>query len=519
MHRGSAVVCTWFLGTAVLASGQTVFEKRISPVNANETASFQRHVRAALLVGVSKYPASSGFSALNYAAADAQDLAAVLKQQGYLVRVLADGEAMRGPIEHSLRELGEMVDGEQGTFLFYFSGHGYSQKGKNYLVPISASIDTLERDGLAVDDVEQLMAKSKARRQLMLLDACRSDEGAGTKGSDARSFSAFQAAEGFRILNSTRLGKVSYESPDLRHGVFTAFLLKGLQGDAAGKDGLVTFRDLADYVTDSVRSWSSDHNKLQIPYEAVGAKEASGDFLLARLAVNASVPTLAAPTASPTTDLDRYTAALRTHDPAVMEAEAGKISNPTLADTLRRYAQMYKNQGGSPLPGRPSLSPARNSDADPISVRKAADAAFRRKAYYEALPLYRQLADAGDASAMTAIGTMYETGGNGLPMDVNQAAQWQLKAAEAGNSDGMRTIGLDYFAGVGVPKDYDKAAFWLRKAADAGQPMAMGALGVLYRYGRGVPKDVNQAVFWLRKAAATGDPNAQQQLRELGASR
>jgi formylglycine-generating enzyme required for sulfatase activity len=72
--------------------------------------------------------------------------------------------------------------------------------------------------------------------------------------------------------------------------VFTAFVLEALNGKAAGADGLVTFHDLSDYVTDSVRRWGVNHNRVQVPYEAIGPKEASGDFLLAATAVAAPPP-------------------------------------------------------------------------------------------------------------------------------------------------------------------------------------------------------------------------------------
>ena len=153
-----------------------------------------------------------------------------------------------------------------------------------------------------------------------------------------------------------------------------------------------------------------------------------------------------------------------------------------------------------------------------IEERQKAEAAFRRGQYYAAMPVYRQLADAGDSSAMAVVGTMYEKGGEGVPKDIRLAAQWHLKAAEAGNSAAMQTIGLDYMVGDGVPQDYAKAAYWLKQAAEAGQTMAMGAIGFLYGYGRGVPKDLEQAAFWLRKAAAAGDETAKQQLRKLGLS-
>ena len=279
---------------------QGVFEKRVSPVASDEKQSFQKQVKVALVVGVSKYPEVSGFSALHYAASDAADLAALLKTQGYLVSVLTDNNATRGAIVRTFHQLSETIDPDQGTLVFYFSGHGFAIAGKNYLAPVSASESDLAREGLAVDEVEQLMQSSKARRKLMLLDACRNDPSSDSKGAGGRSFQAFQAAEGLRILNSTRAGRVSYESAELRHGVFTAFVLQGLRGQAAGSDGLVTFHDLSDYVTDGVRRWGVDHNRVQVPYEAVGEKEASGDFLLAAIPDNPPASVAATQIPAPT---------------------------------------------------------------------------------------------------------------------------------------------------------------------------------------------------------------------------
>jgi formylglycine-generating enzyme required for sulfatase activity len=270
------------LATSILHA-QGVFEKRVAPVASDEKQRFQKQVKVALVVGVSKYPEVSGFAALNYAASDATEVGATLKSQGYLVSILTDGDATRGAIVRTLHQLSDAIDPAQGTFLFYFSGHGFSIGTKNHLAPVSASESDLEREGLSIEEVEQLMAASKAKRQLMLLDACRNDPWAGSKGGGGRSFAAFEEAEGLRILNSTRLGRVSYESSELQHGVFTAFVLDALKGKAAGADGLVTFHDLSDYVTDSVRRWGVDHNRVQVPYEAVGPKEASGDFLLASI--------------------------------------------------------------------------------------------------------------------------------------------------------------------------------------------------------------------------------------------
>jgi len=189
-----------------------------------------------------------------------------------------------------------------------------------------------------------------------------------------------------------------------------------------------------------------------------------------------------------------------------------KLDISATAVTVEPPVGPGRERGLAAIPNR-LLTPNQEGS---IQERQRAEAAFRRGQYYAAMPIYRQLADAGDSSAMAAVGTMYEKGGEGVPKDIRQAVQWHLKAAEAGNSAAMQTIGLDYMSGDGMPQDYAKAAYWLQQAADAGQPMAMGAIGVLYRYGRGVPKDLKQAAFWLRKAAATGDETAKQQLQQMG---
>jgi hypothetical protein len=60
-----------------------------------------------------------------------------------------------------------------------------------------------------------------------------------------------------------------------------------LKGEAAGSDGLVTFRDVADYVRDQVREYGVKVGQVQVPFEA---GESSGDFLLARTSGRPPVP-------------------------------------------------------------------------------------------------------------------------------------------------------------------------------------------------------------------------------------
>jgi len=260
---------------AALAAAQPR-EKRITPVAGSERDTFARQGRVAVLAGIGDYPRTSSLSALRYPAADAETLTAALEAQGYNVVALKDSEATKSAVLRAIRNAGEVLDQGQGTLVFFFSGHGFEVAGKNYLATYGANSLTLSQSGLALEEVDREMRATGAARRIMWIDACRNNTAKSAEA--ARSFAAFQAAAGTRILFSTRAGRVSYENDDLRHGVFTYFLLEGLRGEAAGSDGLVTFRDLADYVTYSVRSYGLKRNEVQVPYDA---GEAAGDFLLA----------------------------------------------------------------------------------------------------------------------------------------------------------------------------------------------------------------------------------------------
>lgn len=68
------------LGLASLAAAQSA-DTAAAP--AQSPAPFLNEKKVALLVGISDYPPESGFPKLQFAAKDAQDLAAVLQHQGY----------------------------------------------------------------------------------------------------------------------------------------------------------------------------------------------------------------------------------------------------------------------------------------------------------------------------------------------------------------------------------------------------------------------------------------------------
>ena len=259
----------------------TAREKRASPVPDDQVVAFESGDKVAVVVGVGDYPSRSGLRPLPYAARDAEEVAAELRRLGYLVTVLQNSNATRPIVLKALEDTRKVLSGPDALVLFVFSGHGFSLHGENFLATHEAFLEDLEATGLPLNAVLSGLSATGAHRQVLLLDACRNDPGAKAKSLNLRSFDSLSVSSGLRALFSTKAGEVSFESEELQQGVFTHFLLRGLRGEAAGADGLVTFRDLSDYVTSSVRVWGFERGQVQVPYESTLDGEASGDFLLA----------------------------------------------------------------------------------------------------------------------------------------------------------------------------------------------------------------------------------------------
>jgi hypothetical protein len=100
----------------------------------------------------------------------------------------------------------------------------------------------------------QLLSNCKAHQQLVWLDACHSG-GMTLRGglnSTQQMVQVLQSAaarsKGFYALLSCDSNQQSWEFPELGHGVFTYYLMRGLGGEAADSQGIITADGLYRYV-------------------------------------------------------------------------------------------------------------------------------------------------------------------------------------------------------------------------------------------------------------------------------
>jgi localization factor PodJL len=123
-------------------------------------------------------------------------------------------------------------------------------------------------------------------------------------------------------------------------------------------------------------------------------------------------------------------------------------------------------------------------------------------------PLLRNAALKGDAAAAYEIGMRYADG-KGVPANLDEAAKWYDRAAQAGVVPAIFRLGTFYEKGLSVKKDADIARRYYVQAADRGNAKAMHNLAVLDADGGGKGADYKSASQWFRKAADRGVADSQ----------
>ncbi|MBR0752973.1 SEL1-like repeat protein [Bradyrhizobium jicamae] len=125
----------------------------------------------------------------------------------------------------------------------------------------------------------------------------------------------------------------------------------------------------------------------------------------------------------------------------------------------------------------------------------------------EAAKWYDRAAQAGVIPAVFRLGTFYEKGLS-VKRDADVARRYYVQAAERGNAKAMHNLAVLDADGGGKGANYKSAAQWFRKAADRGVADSQFNLGILYARGIGVEQNLAESFKWFSLAAAQGDADA-----------
>lgn len=231
----------------------------------------------AVIVGIEAY---HDLPRVDYARRDAEMVKQYLiKSLGYreenIVMLLDDNATrsrVRARIEKWLpKQIAEHPDAE--AFLYY-AGHGAPDQNTNqaFLVPYDGDPSYLEETGYPLKQLYQLLGEVHAKQVTVVIDSCFS--GAGGRSVIAKGARPMLIAVENPVLASTNLvvlsaasaSQISSSFQEKRHGLFTYYFLKGLQGEAdLNKDGVVEVQELYTYLKPQVEREARRMNQEQSP--------------------------------------------------------------------------------------------------------------------------------------------------------------------------------------------------------------------------------------------------------------
>ena len=179
--------------------------------------------RNALVMGNSAYKNAPLKNPVN----DARDVGNALRRLGFNVIMVNNAR---------LRDMEQAMDSfyaslqKGGVGLFYYAGHGMQVGGRNYLIPVDATIRSESDVRYECLDAGRILGKMEDAGNtlnIVILDACRNNPFARSFRSAQRGLARMDAPTGSIVAYSTAPGSVAADGSG-RNGVYTKFLLQFL---------------------------------------------------------------------------------------------------------------------------------------------------------------------------------------------------------------------------------------------------------------------------------------------------
>ena len=164
--------------------------------------------------------------------------------------------------------------GKTDVYVF-FSGHGLpAADGRGlYFLPHEVDKDLLDRTAVTQKEVVEAIERTNPKSVTMFIDSCYSGQSrtgetllasARPISIAAKETSNFPA--NFTVISASAPDQISSSSPELRHGIFSYYLMRGMEGEAdANKDGQITVAEMQAYLAERVLRRAMGMNRTQQP--------------------------------------------------------------------------------------------------------------------------------------------------------------------------------------------------------------------------------------------------------------
>lgn len=190
------------------------------------------------------------------------------------IRLLVDSDADEVGIYRAFKTwLPSRVRSTTDVYVYY-SGHGLpTADGQGlYVLPQRADRDFIDKTAITQAEINAAIQSAKPKSVTIFLDACYSGQArtGETLLASARPVSLRVATsvfpDSFIVITASRADQISSSSPELKHGIFSYYLMRGMEGDAdANKDGRITAGEMQAYLAEKVSRQAGMMNRKQEP--------------------------------------------------------------------------------------------------------------------------------------------------------------------------------------------------------------------------------------------------------------
>ena len=187
--------------------------------------------RVALVIGNQDY-SGTGYNSLSNPVNDAKGMEDALKQMGFTI---SGGKALINANQDQMLEAIKQFryDSRGATIaIFYYSGHGITYDHDNLMLPVGKKIDDfyVERC-VSLNTVRERMEDSRAKLNIIILDACRSAIRNGGKGGESMNNGLLRTEipEGFLYCYATSKNEEAIDRPNGKYSYFTEALINQMK--------------------------------------------------------------------------------------------------------------------------------------------------------------------------------------------------------------------------------------------------------------------------------------------------
>jgi len=255
----------------------TKIVKKLEPLNPLSIKGQNKGDKIALIIGIEKY---TDTVKANYANLDAKYFNEYAKEvfnvKSENINLLIDSEATLTKINKGLfKWLTGKIKLDQTEVIIFFAGHGLaSNDGKElYILPQDGDPDLLKRTSISRSELLKEIINLKPKSVTMFLDTCysgvsREEETLLVSARPIRIVADEQESipDNFTIFTASQLDQISSGLKEAKHGIFSYYLMKGLEGKAdSNKDKKITNGELLTYLDENVSQKALELGRQQNP--------------------------------------------------------------------------------------------------------------------------------------------------------------------------------------------------------------------------------------------------------------